>query len=500
MDIVFTNKMQSCYREFADPVKRIQVSAESVVPDTQEDIGRIASVRSQVLLKSKDVSSRGVFVSGELDTVLLYITEDERSVSSLRLRKEFSLELEEADYPLDTLALVRLCVSNTEARVLNPRKVAVTVELLAELSCFTREETIVETQIPEEAKALLHGRAESREAALINGVCEKTFVLSEQFRFPDGKPSPTQLVAQSADFVIEDVQQVGSRAVVKGKLYLDVCYFAEDRSCPLQTRFTTLFSQIVDTGAEDCVNSTAAVELTGAYFDLVDTISGEKALDAELHAVLQLVSRCRREIGCLTDVYSNRFPTQCSFQERTLPEVSEEQQLRLRGEEDLSIAEDCADVLSVFAAVSSFALTEELPGLTVGLDVIYRRGSGELSAVRRQMELRGESPLPDARLYAGRILSTDLRPEGAMLHARVEAELSGQSFREQPLRTVTAVALREEEPCRTAELPSVTLVRAGGETLWELAKRYHSSVEAIESLRETLGPDESPLLLIPRES
>lgn len=500
MDIVFTHKTQSCYREFADPVKRIQVNAESVVPDTQEDIGRILSVRSQVLLKNKDVSSRGLSVGGELDTVLLYITENERAVSFLRLHKEFSLDVEETDYPLDTLAQVRLTVCNTEARVLNPRKVAVVVELLAELSCFCREETSVETLLPEEAGGLLHTREERVEAVLINGVCEKTFVFNEQFRFADGKPAPEQLVSQNIDFLIEDVQQVGSRAVVKGKAVVDVCYLSADASCPQQTRFSTVFSQIVDTGAEECICSTSHVELTGAYFDLVDTISGEKAMDAELHAVLQMVTRSRVEIGCLTDAYSNHCPVTCSYRELSAPMVSEGTRLRLRKEEDLSIAEDCEDVLSVFASVSSCSLSEGFPLLTVGLDVLYRRRSGELSAVRRQMELKGESALPDMRLYAGRIVSTDLRPEGGLLHSRVEAELSMQSFRTSEKRAVTAVTLREDEAYPMADLPSVTLVRAEGEELWELAKRYHSSVEAIRQLGEALGQEKPSLLLIPRES
>ena len=500
MDIVFTHKTQSCYREFADPVKRVQVSVESVVPDTREDIGRIASVRSQVLLKSKEVTSRGVSVSGELETALLYITEDEKSVSALQLSKDFSLELDEEDYPLDTLAQVRLSVSNTEARVLNPRKVAVTVELLAELSCFTREEIAVETLVPEDTEALLHGRMESAEAVLVNAVCEKTFVLSEQFRFPDGKPAPTQLISQSVDYMIEDVQQVGSRAIVKGRAFVDVWYLSEDRGYPLQTRFTTLFSQIVDTGVEESVSSTAVVETTGAYFDLVDTIGGEKALDTELHAVLQLVSRCRKEIISLTDVYSNLCPTQCVMQKRMLPEVSGEERLRLRAEEELSIAEDCTEVLSVFTAASSFALIEGVPVLSVGLDVVYRRRSGELSAVRRQMELRGETALPNARMYTARITGTEHRSAEGTLHAHVEAELSWQSFRERELLSVSAVELREEEPYQASELPNLTLVRQDGKDLWELAKRYHSSVEAIQSCLEMLGQNESDMLLIPRES
>lgn len=500
MDIVFTHKTQSCYREFADPVKRIQVSAESVVPDTQEDIGRIASVRSQVLLKGKEVTSRGISVSGELDTVLLYITEDEKNVAFLRLRRDYSMELEEADYPIDTLAQVRLTVCNTEARVLNPRKVAVTVELLAELNCFCREETVVETVLPEEADGLMHARKEKMDAFLVNGVCEKTFVLNEQFRFPEGKPAPEQLVAQNVDFLIEDVQQVGSRAVVKGKAIVDVCYLAGDAPYPQQTRFSTVFSQIVDTGAEECVASTVHAELTGAYVDLVDTISGEKAMDAELHAVLQMVSRSRQEVCAFTDVYSNRCPLQCSFREMSVPEVSEEQHFRLRGEEELSIAEDCEDVLSVYPSVISFSLNEDYPLLSVGLDVLYRRRSGELSAVRRQMELKGESTLPDIRLYGGRIINTELRPEGGILRCRIEAELSGQSFRTRDGQAVTAVTLRDDEPYATAELPTVTLVRAGEEDLWELAKRYHSSEEAICQLRDALGLENASMLLIPRES
>ena len=499
MDIVFAHRTRSCYREFADPVKRVQVSAESVVPDTCEDIGRIASVRTQVLLKSKEVSSRGVAVTGELDTVLLYITEDEKEVTSLRLRKDFSLEFEE-EYPLDTLAHVRLSVVNTEARILNPRKVAVTVEVLAELSCFCRDEAVAETQMPEESVPPLHGRRESMEAVLVNGVCEKTFVLNEQFRFPDGRPAPTLLCAQSADFVIEDVQQVGSRAVVKGKVYLDVCYQTADGGCPEQLRFTSLFSQIVDTGAEECVSATGAIELTGAYYELADTIGGEKALDAELHALLQLTSRCRQQSVCFTDVYGNRCPTQCVFQKQSLPEVSEEQRLRLRGETELSIAEDCDEVLSIFAAPSAWMLSGELPVLTVGLDVLYRRKSGELSAVRRQVELRGEAGLTDSRLYGGRIVHTDLHGEGGTLRGRLEAELDWQRFGSRERSIVTGVTLREEEPYPAAELPSVTLVRPAGEELWELAKRYHSSEEAIRSVQEALGGESGAQLLIPREN
>ena len=60
MEILFEKKTQTRCRESLRTVKRLQESVESVVPDTEEDIGKIVTVQSCVLLRSKDLSGRGV--------------------------------------------------------------------------------------------------------------------------------------------------------------------------------------------------------------------------------------------------------------------------------------------------------------------------------------------------------------------------------------------------------------------------------------------------------
>ena len=62
MEISFENKIINAYREISRQTKRMQVRAESVVPDTDEDIGRIASVHTMVLLKSKDLTARRMLI------------------------------------------------------------------------------------------------------------------------------------------------------------------------------------------------------------------------------------------------------------------------------------------------------------------------------------------------------------------------------------------------------------------------------------------------------
>ena len=80
MEIGFENKTINIYREVHHQTKRIQESAESVVPDTDDDIGKVSSVHTSVMLKSKDVTSRGVTVSGEATASLVYNGGSEQGV------------------------------------------------------------------------------------------------------------------------------------------------------------------------------------------------------------------------------------------------------------------------------------------------------------------------------------------------------------------------------------------------------------------------------------
>ena len=500
MEISFSHKTVNAYREISCPVKRIQETLESVVPDTNDDIGRIAASRTSVLLKSKDVSNQEIHVSGEVQTTLLYITENEAKVSFVQLRKEFEMVFEADSVENENLTQVRLSIGNVETHVTNPRKVAVTVELLGTATCYQGGDMPVETLVPEDARRLLHCKTEQGETSRIHAVCEKTFAWNEQYRFPDGKPEPSQLVFQDTAFQVEEIQQVGNRAVVKGTVSIEVCYLSPEVNYPLRTVFRSPFSQIVDTGAEENAGSTAFVELTGAYYDLVDTISGEKALDVELHAVLQMQSRSRQGVRYIADAYSNCFPCVCSKQNGKLVRISETDAVRIGGDGDLEIAEDCEDVVCVLPTLLPYEQRNDSLKASLGLDVIYRNRSGSLAAVKRQMDFPDPMLETGCRVCSAQIETVNLRPEGSALHCKAELVLMCQRTYTDEVTDVSSVVLDEDKACSQADYPSITIVHKNAGDLWELAKRYHSSVEEIEALQETLGEETAGFLLIPRES
>ena len=166
MEIGFEKKLEPRYRESVRLAKRIQESAESVVPDTEEDIGRIAAVQSSVLLKSKDMSGRGVLITGEARACVLCIGEGGERISCVRLAKPFSAEFEVAELSGEEQTQISLTVAATDARLLNPRKLSVTFDLAAELSCYVPESIAVETSPPGENCRGLHVRCAETELQL----------------------------------------------------------------------------------------------------------------------------------------------------------------------------------------------------------------------------------------------------------------------------------------------------------------------------------------------
>lgn len=498
MEISFENKTVNIYREIYHQTKRSQESAESVVPDTDDDIGRIASVQTALMLKSKDVTARGVIISGEATAALLYITEDQQKVSFVRLTKSFTMEYEVADIDPDTVAQVRLSIVNCETRVVNPRKVSVTFELAGELSCYKQESLTIDSRLPAEGSDGLHARYESTELMLASAACEKTFGINEQFSFPSGKPAPSRLVSQQIDFAVSDSQLIGSKVIIKGNVNLSLCYLSEEVNYPLRTEFTTPFSQIIDIGEESMDNCSMNIELTSAYFDIINTISSEKALDVELHAVIQLVSRSRKSLSYVADIYSNKMPVECATQSRQFGVVSSVQKLKITSDERLSVAEDCTDVLSAFLSITEISLEQGQIKAAVGVDVVYRDSNGLLSSVHRILNMEGDGGGQNLRLCSARLCDVYLRPDGQFIDGHISAEISCLVCGSIEVRKVGAVSLDEDSAYDLSTYPTVTLVRVERESLWELAKTYHSSVEQIRAMNELEEEISGRLLLIPK--
>ena len=494
MLISFESREIPIYREYDHQSKRTQESVECVVPDTDADIGKIAAVQSEVFLKSKDLSAHGVLVSGELAASVLYIRDDGEGISFLPIRKAFSLEFELEEPESDTLSQISLFVQGTDVRVLNPRKISLAFEVEGVLYSYRREKLRVESRLPEDT-AGLHARTEEQSLTVPCAVCEKSIAVNEQFAIAGTGEGQTAMAAGKAALLITDCQLIGTKVIVKGRAEIRIITLAED-GVPIASAFSAPFSQILDVGIDSMSHCVIRPEITGAYYDLVDTINGERALDAEVHAVLQLVCCERQEIRCITDAYSNLMPAELLCRTQEYQQLESAETKRLSAEEKLSLSEACRELLHVFPSVSRVSSEAGKLSASVNLDFLYRNAEGRLSACRRSMVLSGDTQ-EALRIIGIEELRMDLSADGEAVDCALSLELRCAAVQRGEISMVDGIMLDEEKLYCQDALPTLTLVRAEGETLWTLAKRYHSSEELI--LEMNANPEDTArMLMIPK--
>ena len=104
----------------------------------------------------------------------------------------------------------------------------------------------------------------------------------------------------------------------------------------------------------------------------------------------------------------------------------------------------------------------------------------------------------DYRITDIKLVDVYLRPDGQYLDGHFCIELSCEIFETTEIDRINDVNLDEEHPVKLDELPTLTLVRCTGESLWELAKEYHSSVDKISALNDTEQDINGRMLLIPK--
>ena len=500
MQLTFENKTAAAFRETAHLLKTVQETAETVVPDTNDDIGKIVSVRTNLLLKSKENTAQGVCVEGEAEAAVLYITESADAVSFVKLSRKFSLDFEVPEMTEEEQSHILLSLTEAQARIINPRKLSVTFSVTGALTVYAREPMLSQTLLPEKlSEKSIHVKRESREFSVVTAAAERTFAVSEQFSFPNGKAAPEKLVSEKADFVISDTQVIGTKAIVRGELKVEAVYLSEAADCPMKTEFSAPFSQIIETGEEQTEMCVSTIELCSQYFELADAVNGEKMLHAEIHALLQTVG-CRTEkCSYIADAYSNRLPCTCEKEIQRQTEPKKLHPIKLVSDGKIMVSEDCADVLSILPMVLPPVFSDETVSAETMLDIVYRSTQGELCSVRRTLSMQGEYEGKNIRPVSFRLSDVYLRADGGVIDAHVSLELKYMSEEVTEISAVTSLSLDEEAPYDLTSFPTVTIVRAEGEELWEYARRYHSSVEEIEAVNGGGESYAGKLLLIPKQ-
>lgn len=471
-------------------------TAEMVVPDSMPDIQRILDVEASVYHQDRMISEGRVTLSGEIHGTVLYWGDADDQIQKMEIRFPWNVSAEDPAV-LETDRLVsQSSVTAAEARILNPRKIAWQVETVTDLKFYRA----VTEEIPvgaeeENLQTLIRKDA----FGYVASVEEKSFVVSEELSLPAARPALEKLLWYRANTQTDEQKTVGGKMILQGSVELEIGYQGETEPMPVLERFTVPFSQILDIPEGASGSAQAVIQSGACHVEPMPGTYGAGTLHMEIYLTAQVVFRASREIAYLADAYSVRYA--CTEERTKIACFSEDKPISLRDTVRGSLKADppADEVLYCRAWCGPASLEDGAVDLPVIVHILYRTDQGTLAGASGCLEasLRLQRPGGGDVILSAPVLGEPyVTAAGDNLDIRMPVEMSGLPLISRELDCISALDLDTETPWGSADTPSLTVIRWGEESLWDLAKRYGSTMALVEAANPDMALGE--LLLIPR--
>ena len=500
MDTALGRKSINHHNKVYSAAQIREETAEFVVPDTQPDIAEIIDTQGLVLLRSKDIEAGRAGLAGNVSATVLYMPEGAEGICKLNVIIPFSAYAESAEIRESTISVVNARILSIDARVLNPRKVLVRVEILAEMDCYEEEELALTDSITGPEGHEIHMLVSTISLSPVTSVREKTFVLNDEFQIPAMLPALDELLGHRVDLISEDVKSVGSKLVFKGSAIVNILYCAGEDRAVYNAMFTTAFSQLIEMEMlSEQPDAEIRLALTGSYIEPTSISQDGRGLNCELHLVAQAITRDRAELEYIADAYSNEYELRLERQELEAPAMSRRETIRETVRELLETPQSVREIVSLTPIIGTAGVSGNEIRVPVAVKLLYRNEFGTLCCASKsivaevQVELTAGAELSVADVRVTEVIAT-ATTGGVELRIPVDIDILVSERRS--LTNICVAELDEESPIDVANCPSVTVLLTGtGFDVWELAKRYRSTPELIAAANEegTAG-----LILVPR--
>jgi len=489
MDVKLDRRELRSFRMICNEEKTAEAVAETVVPDTQDDISRILSSEHSCCIKSKDIGSGRIAVRGEVHTTVLYLPES-GGICHLELTAPFNAEFMCSEADSGSFALSEISIIAADTRLNNPRKVSVRAELTVSVICYKDMSTEL-FAVPEEVCGTVFFKNESAKISSVVLATEKTFTVNDEHSLPSAA-TEYELLHGSAKCLFDSSERVGSRLIVRGHLEISACIkdAEENLYCP---EFSSPFSQLFElSDGEGELYSDVTMLLTGEYFEIM---GGQ--LCADVHVLAQLVCSEEQEIEYICDAYACRGAYGTKREETVFSRIESDscagESFSLRYDSGAPVSK----VLHSSARADRAAVRDGRVSVPISVDLLFQRADGTLDSCRVRESLTSENLTPTGgeRITAA-VTGLSAVPAGDSIDIKAELKICRKCDVHEIINAVCAMSVEDCEKCDRA---SVYITKAESADLWSLAKKYGSSEKAIITANAVETADEAvgKMILIP---
>ena len=497
-------KERICWKECAGKQRtQVLLEGDMIVPDSRPDLSEIIRAEGRVKLREKKMGEERIGFSGEAVILVLYRARDgEKPLYSLR----FSLHMEDLIHMEGLEKDMEVSLSgellHLDCRIINDRKLGVRAVVQMEAEAERERELEVVTGAEGEGIQCLYGTlcTEEKTVSLTD-----RFSVREETDLPPSKGEIGEVLWEKVRLSEQEIRPMEGRAMVRGSLKVSLLYTdRENGSLQSYTEKIPFSGYLEHTDIRPKTELFGRLNISEASLSPTADEDGEvRRLNVDVTVGAELFGRERTEKKLLLDAYTAQGKTVLKRETLTCPvtEAGGENRFSLKervtaeqGEPPLLLAEqvfgevkleglravkDGVEAEGVLMAEVLYSSEDDREPVSVLKRGIPFTQTVEWKGIRPDTELTGEVCLEELDFQSLTDREGELR--GTLtLHVLAKSAETAEA--------VTDIVLEEE----TEALPragAVICVVQEGDSLWSIAKRYHTTVEDILAVNEIADPD-----------
>lgn len=462
----------------------IMVEGDMIVPDSKPDILNTICTSGVVCVYKKEVLDERVRLDGNVNTYIMYLADDTQDkVRGINTSLDFSemIQVPNAKEGMDSLVQVKL--KSIECKVINGRKIGIKATLEIDIKIYAKEEIEIVNNI-QNAERIQMLKEDLRVNSLV-GMGENKIYTKDNVGI-DSIDNLAEILKTDIAIVDKDVKISYNKILAKAEARVRMMYLTEDN------RVNSIDSKIPIVGFIDIPNVTEE-NICDLDYEIKNMIikpnaPEEHSIYIELEIGVSAVVYEEKQINLIQDLYS---PCEkLEFNKKKITTITNKQsrkemkQIREKIEIQEMENKNIIDV-DVCPVIEKQENSGSRIVYTGNLEINFLLSNQEL-----QMEVRN-SKIPfeytvdgveDAENVNSRleieVANQDfIVQDGGMINSNVDLVMNNDMYRSSNMNIMNEIQTngeREEE-----DYSLILYIVKKGDTLWEIAKRYGSTIDDI---------------------
>lgn len=483
------------------------LEADLNLPDYCPEIQRILKCCVCAQITSVQNISGRVTAQGNAEVKLIYASE-EGKIAAFEQSYPIQKICENNSLTSDNAIAVKVNTDYVNCRAVNSRRVDVRAMLTFIFKATKKRE---ENILCEANGAGIQTITENYEYASLNGLCEKAFSLNEVIEIK-GKSPVSQIINASACAVSNEIKVINNKALIKGECKVKIYYISENESTIENIEHSMPISQIIEMdGLTE--NSITALNLTVRSCQALSKVdsSGEMNLvDLSVSISANLNAFEILPVSLIKDCYSTEFEMQTASKSIEVLMLNDTFDTSFTNKvvlESIGVSVDCVSAVWCSDLKYSFSTKDKkciLAG-TYLATVIYIDAEGKNDIIQKTVDFEYSVKTKDEAERTVSFGSASISgcactvSADSRLELKTEIDISGLVLTSVIQKYISSIEISDSTPKRSDDCALTVYYCESGEMLWNIARRYNTTVEAIANENDISGisVDSARMLLIP---